>query len=801
MTTLLQQANHAQQSQDHVEAIRLYVRALQQRAPLAQVLVGNLQRAQKAYRAQRAKQGAQKFPHVLVSSWDLSLNAAGRAATLAQIWAHIGQAEVIGCLYPPQKSQLWEPLRDFPLPIHSLHITPGQSFIQQALDFVLLHPCDLLHLSKPRWPNILLGVLYKLVWACQVWMDVDDEELAFVKADSPLSLIEYFQTAAYLPDTPQSLWSVTCTRLGVGLVNAFDEVTTVNSALQQRYGGSIVHHARDGAHFAPNAQRRNQARAKLGIEPEDTVILFAGTPRAHKGLLETARAIVQQRRSDLVFLIAGDFPDNLRGLQQQIVSMPRLRAIMLPNQVFQTMPDTLAAGDICVLLQDMDSVVAQYQTPAKLTDALAMGLIVLATSTPSLADFAEQGAFINVPVGKLTQVLEATLKFHPIQKSDQPLRHPLFERLLSISANKKILQGLWNRTLENRSQELNSRLIELAIELKGLEPLLPEGAWTSSIIKPAEKLRVEEFSSERHTKINQTLVNWKALEEKDNRIDKVSIVILIYNQLELTKKCLKSVLESKTIIDYEIICVNNGSDADMNNFLENICDRNVVYIKNPENYNFALGCNIGFSKASGNIIVFLNNDTEVTDGWLDELVFPLKDEKIAAVQPKLLFPDGSIQNIGIVFSKNQVFGYPIYANFDSKEACTNISRSYQAITGACMAVRAIDFAKAQGFDPLFINGMEDVDLCLRLTDGGKLSCYYQSSSVVFHHESKTEGRGRYIDLNRMNFSRRWYGKIVPDEEKYYLQDGFEITGWQTDSKKRMDLNLAIHRPILKNRFI
>ena len=460
--TALQQANRALQGQDCARAIVLYVQALQQCAPLAPVLVGNLQRAQKAHRVQRAAQGAEQRPHVLVSSWDLSLNATGRAATLAQIWAGIGQAEIIGCLYPPKKSQLWQPLQGFPLPIHPLHIVPGQSFVQQALDFVLAHPCDLLHLSKPRWPNILLGLLYKLVWACPVWMDVDDEELAFAKADSPITVEEYLETAGTLPYTADSMVSAASTCLGVGLAKAFDGVTVVNPALQQRYGGSIVRHARDTAHFAPSAQRRSQARAKLGIAEGDTVILFAGTPRAHKGLLETAQAIAQQRRSDLVFLIVGDFPANLRSLQQQIARMPGLKSIMLPNQNFQTLPDILAAGDICVLLQDKDSLAAQYQTPAKLTDALAMGLTVLATPTPALTDVAEHGAFTPVAEGQLAQVLAATLVKHQRKAPAQPEPHPLFKQWLTASANQITLSQLWQSNFPSTPQRLNSSLLELA---------------------------------------------------------------------------------------------------------------------------------------------------------------------------------------------------------------------------------------------------------------------------------------------------------------------------------------------------
>lgn len=460
--TFLQQANQALQNKNYGEAIPLYVQALQQHPPLAHVLLGNLQYAQRAYRKLRAQQAAM-YPHVQVCAWDLSHNAAGRAATLAQIWSGIGHAEVIGCLYPPHKSQIWEPIQEFSLPIHPLQINAEQSFIHQALRFVLKHPCDVLHLSKPRFPNILLGLLYKLVWACPVIMDVDDEELAFVKADSPIDLGEYLKSGGVLPLSTDSLSSAVSTRLAVGLATAFDQVTVVNPALQQRYGGTIVHHARDGAHFAPSADRRRQVREKLGIKAEDIVFVFAGTPRAHKGLLETAQAIVQQGRNDLVFLIAGDFPENLNSLQQQIANMPGLRSIMLPNQPFEKLPDVLAAGDICVLLQDASSDVAKYQTPAKLTDALAMGLTVLATPTPSLADFALQSALIPVVGDQLPQVLASILVNRQLQPVTDPASHPLFKQQLTISANQVTLSKLWCEAVQSASQGLNTRLQDIAL--------------------------------------------------------------------------------------------------------------------------------------------------------------------------------------------------------------------------------------------------------------------------------------------------------------------------------------------------
>lgn len=469
--SLLQQANSAYQRQDYAAAIPLYVRAMQHMPDLAPVLRGSLQRAQKAWQRQ-SKARAGVSPAVLIHGWDLSHNAAGRAATLAQIWKDLAEVKLTGFLYPPHKPQPWPPIKGWGIPLHPITIQPGQSFIQQALDFVLVHPCSLLHLSKPRLPNILLGLLYKLIWACPVWMDVDDEELAFVQASTPLSLDEYLQSHPQLPDTGPELWEAAATRLGAGLAQVFDGVTVCNAALQKRYGGHIIRHARDAQHFAPSAQRRQQARHKLGIAPTDTVIVFAGTPRAHKGLLETARAIVQQQRDDLLaFLIIGSFPPSQQALQAQIRTMPGLRSIMLPDQTFADLPDSLAAGDLCVLLQDPGSLAAQYQTPAKLSDALAMGLTVLATPTPGLQDLAEQGAFIPVPPGQLPQALAKALAQHQQAFDRTPVSHPLFSQILSLRANQAILHQLCKGMTASCKQPMNASLLELARKIPALSLL------------------------------------------------------------------------------------------------------------------------------------------------------------------------------------------------------------------------------------------------------------------------------------------------------------------------------------------
>jgi len=307
----------------------------------------------------------------------------------------------------------------------------------------------------------------------------------------------------------------------------------------------------------------------------------------------------------------------------------------------------------------------------------------------------------------------------------------------------------------------------------------------------------------RYQALNERLIDWDNVGRKLRDPDLISIVIPIFNNSDLTLSCISSIVSAKTSLKYEIICVDNGSDHSTKKALLDCSNKyGFRIVENDENYNFALGCNIGFASASGDIIVFLNNDTRVTDNWLDELVKPLDDLSIKAVQPRLLFPDLTVQCIGVVFALNQIIGYPIYSGIDSGDAVAKKSRRLKAITAACMAVRANDFAAVRGFDPIFINGQEDIDLCLRLCQSSvDSSCYCQATSSVVHYESKTPGRGEHIKLNRVNFANRWRSKISGDDFVYYSDDRFEIVGWNRDSKEFLELDVGASRPILKKSLI
>lgn len=276
------------------------------------------------------------------------------------------------------------------------------------------------------------------------------------------------------------------------------------------------------------------------------------------------------------------------------------------------------------------------------------------------------------------------------------------------------------------------------------------------------------------------LINWNIEKNKFKKKDFISIIIPLYGQSKLTDNCLESLFNTKVKSNFEIILVNNSqAEEDILSLKKWEDNSSIKIINNDENLNFALGCNQGFSRSIGDIVVFLNNDTTVTDNWLDELILPLEDENISSVQPKLLYPDGTLQCMGIEFNKETNIGYPIYQNQDIEEKILNRSRKFQAVTAACMALRSEDFALAKGFDVNFVNGQEDIDLCLRLNTIKNSSSYYTSKSTVYHYEGKSKGRGKFIAQNRKTFLDRHTEPILTNNNRIFLIKG----------KKDLNINL------------
>ncbi len=223
-------------------------------------------------------------------------------------------------------------------------------------------------------------------------------------------------------------------------------------------------------------------------------------------------------------------------------------------------------------------------------------------------------------------------------------------------------------------------------------------------------------------------------------------------------------------MNFEVIVVDNGSSDGTKEYLEKqkALHENLNVIINEKNEGFAKANNLAASKAKGSNLVFLNNDTEVQNGWLEALLkISENDNSIGAVGSKLLYTDNTIQHAGVIIivnpkEENSLAASHVFVNQPSDFPQANELRNYQALTAACLLVKKNVFIQAGGFDENFWNGYEDVDLCFTIGELG-YNIVYQPESVVIHHESKS-GPERFSKVanNVQLLNKKWSGRIKAD---------------------------------------
>ena len=272
------------------------------------------------------------------------------------------------------------------------------------------------------------------------------------------------------------------------------------------------------------------------------------------------------------------------------------------------------------------------------------------------------------------------------------------------------------------------------------------------------------------TPVSQAHAESNVASEAPDSASRVSVIIPVFNRLDLTRQCLKALEAHTPPGTMEVVLVDNGSTDGTGEFLKTEAAAR-TWIKvcfNAENVGFSRACNQGAAAASGRDLLFLNNDTEPRPGWLEALVQTLDaDPVVVAVGSKLLFPDGTVQHAGVALFEDRQQPDPllarhIYYRRKADDPAVNVPTEYQALTAACLLVRRSSFEAAGGFDEHFWNGYEDVDLCLRLrASGGRL--VYQPASVVVHHESQSgPERFRAAAANVARLHKKWVGTVPPD---------------------------------------
>jgi len=228
---------------------------------------------------------------------------------------------------------------------------------------------------------------------------------------------------------------------------------------------------------------------------------------------------------------------------------------------------------------------------------------------------------------------------------------------------------------------------------------------------------------------------------------KISILISVKDQLVITKKCihcLRDTLEGS--IDFEVLIANDASTDGTANYLDSLPNGFRAFHR-EKSCGFAKNNNWLAREAKGEFLLFLNNDAFVRGDWLITMlqVFELKEKVGFVGNVQKLYKSNRFDHMGVVFSpygNPRHYGQGFFTNSFKGEI-----KKWSAVTAACSLIRRELFLEHGGFNEEYLNGCEDVDLCLRLNRAG-YSHYVAHSSVIDHVKGATTGRK---DRNEQNF--------------------------------------------------
>jgi O-antigen biosynthesis protein len=258
-----------------------------------------------------------------------------------------------------------------------------------------------------------------------------------------------------------------------------------------------------------------------------------------------------------------------------------------------------------------------------------------------------------------------------------------------------------------------------------------------------------------------------------DKLPKVSIIIPTKDKIEILSVCIKSILNKTKYENYEILIIdNNSQDASTHEYYNTLRNNEHVKIfeyKAP--FNFSAINNFGVQQSIGELLVLLNNDTEViNEEWLHEIVSQCLRDKIGVVGAKLYYPNGLIQHAGVFLSEGHP-GIHIYLKRDKDDPGyinkLNLVQNYSAVTAACFGVKKEIYLEVGGLDEKNLKvAYNDVDFCLKVKEAGYNNLWTPFAQLT-HYESLSRGD----DLNEINLPR------FKQEQKYML------TKWDKIIKK------------------
>lgn len=240
---------------------------------------------------------------------------------------------------------------------------------------------------------------------------------------------------------------------------------------------------------------------------------------------------------------------------------------------------------------------------------------------------------------------------------------------------------------------------------------------------------------------------------------RVSIIIPVHGKLDYTVACLQSIMQHQALAAFEVIVVDDASTDDTAKVLALV--QGVRLISHAENRGFIGSCNAGAAAARGEFLLFLNNDTQVTRGWLDALLGCFADHDDCGIAgSRLVYPDGRLQEAGgLVFSDASGWNVGRFEARDNPAFAWR--REVDYVSGAALMIPHALFNDIDGFDPRYSPAYyEDTDLAFAVRQAGK-KVYYEPASTVIHFEGISSGTDlytgvkRYQLINQKTFAAKW----------------------------------------------
>ena len=243
----------------------------------------------------------------------------------------------------------------------------------------------------------------------------------------------------------------------------------------------------------------------------------------------------------------------------------------------------------------------------------------------------------------------------------------------------------------------------------------------------------------------------------------VSVVIPIHGNWELTEYCLRSIAVAMGDVPIEVLVVDDASPDDSRARLRAV--PGVRLLELDENVGFTLAANAGIAAALGSHVVLLNNDTQVTAGWLEALLDAAAEPGVGLVGARLVFPDGRLQEAGgIVFDDGD--GWNFGRGDDPERPQYTFRRDVDYCSGAALLLTPALLAVVPGFDERYAPAYyEDTDLAFEARRHG-LRVVYEPRAVVIHFEGGTHGTDEAVGgkaqqvRNREIFRAKWAKELA-----------------------------------------